>query len=369
MNIESILYKINLFKNLVINSGFKRNIDDFIQSIQQVQNQNIVFMQGLSTKIIDSFKVFEKNSLKSELGYVLRDSNSFTDIGTVEELKELEANTEIDGQVYFQRFNQALNKLKKAINANETEIATVEVVFLKYVTNRDDYPSEAEQALVSLVFKDLKSTGNLLDFSKVLHRWNRTLTLYYGLLKSVPLEEISLVEVQNGSIDIVFNIDVDVAIDLAELMKVGLQVYGAYLLYKSKKAREIIDSYMGNRRLIAMEVERENLMLANIHDSMKKKAIEQHKLRLKTDKAIDKVSHTKKADEISSVIADHIVKGNEIKLLQTFDGTNEDDKDENDISTELREQTAIVRERFKILPDKEKKLLLDKYSIKEEADT
>ncbi|MGG8498068.1 hypothetical protein ACQY1Q_16810 [Tenacibaculum sp. TC6] len=222
--------------------------------------------------------------------------------------------------------------------------------------------------MVSLVFKDLKTTGSLLEFSRVLNRWNRTLLIYHTLLKPEPPKEIALEEIQNGSIDVIFNIDFDIAIDLTELIKTGLKVYGAYLLYKSEKAREIIDSYMGNKKLIKMEQERETLMLDNIKDSIKEKTIEQHKEKLNQGLKIDNVDIDKKADEISSVLTDHI-KGNELKLLTPPIPKNEkDEENEKDISTELRKETSIVRERFKKLNTKEKQLLLDKYTIKDEEE-
>lgn len=364
MNIESLLNKIGLFEKLVIESGFQRDITDFIQAIQQPQNQNLVFMKGLSQKLKDSFIIFENNSLGSELQVVLKENEPFTSLNSFDELEELDSDSEIGAEQYFQKFNSLLNSLKESIDSNETELDSVKEVFSKYITKTDAYDTEGEQALVSLIFKDLQSTGSLKEFSKVLHRWNRTLLIYHTLLKSEPPDDISLVEIQNGSIDVIFNIDFDIAIDFADLINTGLKVYGAYLLYKSKRAREIIDSYMGNKKLIKMEEEREVLMLDNIKESIKQKAIEQHKERLKDDKKIDKTGVDKKADEVSIVITDHIIKGNEVKLLTPTD--IEEDTDERDLSSELREETAIVKERYKKLPQEDKQLLLDKYSIKED---
>lgn len=362
MNIESLLTKIELFEELVIDSGFKRDIIDYIQSIQQSQNRNLVFMKGLSEKIKTKFSLFEKNSLESELKYIIRDNEPFTYSDTDEKLYELDSDNEIDGSQYFQRFNQLLNELKISIQENETEIDNVKSVFNKYTSKDDLVKSDGEQALMSIIFKDLQSTGNLKDFSRVLGRWNRTLLIYHTLLKSESPEEISLVEIQNGSIDVIFNIDFDIAIDLTELLKTGLKVYGAYLLYKSEKAKEIIDSYLGNKKLIAMEIKREVLMLDNIKDSIKQKVIEQHQNKLKIDKNIDKIGVSKKAEEVSSVITDHIIKGNELKLLTE----PEDDNNENELKKELREDTAIVRERYKKLEQKDKTLLIEKYSIKDD---
>jgi len=363
MNIESLLNKIKLFEELVIESGFKRDVTDYQQSIGQSQNQNLSFMKERSEEIKSNLKFFDDNSLDSELKIVLRENKPFTSLNTLEELEELDSDKEIDAQKYYQKFNSILSRLNKAIQSNESELNTVRATLEKYVSKDEDFESDHEQAVMSLIFKDLESTGSLQEFSKVLHRWNRTLLIYHTLLKKESPKEISLVEIQNSSIDVIFNIDFDIAIDLTELIKTGLKVYGAYLLYKSKTAKEIISSYMGNKKLIESEKEREQLMLDNIKDSIKEKALEQHKENLKSDSPPLKTGATKKAEEVAKVITDHIVKGNEVKLLTP---PEPEEEDEPDISTELRTETATVRERWKKLDDKEKQLLLDKYTIKGE---
>lgn len=366
MNIESLISKIELFNDLVIKSGFKRDITDYIQSIQQGQNQNLVFMKDLSGKVKEKLLEFESYGLETELQLVLRDNESFLKLNTLSQLEELDSNTEIDGNTYFSKFNQLLNQLNQTIDKNKKELDGLLVVFEKYISE-DEYESENERALVSLIFKDLKSTGSLKEFAKVLNRWNRMLLVYHTLLTSESPDEIELVEIQNGSIDVIFNIDFEIALDLTELIKTGLKVYGAYLLYKSKTARVIIESYMGNQKLIKQEKEREKLMLENIKESIANKALEQHKERLKTDKKIEKTSIDVKIEEVSSVITDHIIKGNELKLL-TPPVINEEEN-EIDVSVELREETAKVRETYKKLTSEERQLLLEKYSIKDDEKT
>lgn len=365
MNIESLIFKIELFNDLVIKSGFKRDITDFIQSIQQGQNQNLVFMKDLSGKVKNKLIEFENYGLEAELSLVLRENKPFTTLNTLNQLEELDSNTEIDGNNYFSKFNQILNQLKQHLDENKKELDTLLIFFQKYKSD-NKYESENEQALVSLIFKDLKSTGSLKEFAKVLNRWNRMLVVYHTLLTSDSPDEITLVEIQNGSIDVIFNIDFDIAIDLTELIKTGLTVYGAYLLYKSKTAKIIIESYLGNQKLLKQEKEREKLMLENIKESIAQRALEQHKEKLKSDRKIEKTSIEVKIEEVSSVITDHIIKGNELKLL-TPPKINEEDGG-NDISVELREETAKVRETFKKLTSEEKQLLIEKYSIKNEED-
>lgn len=363
MNIESLVSKIDLFQKLVITSGFRRDIQDNIQSIQHRQNQNLAYMKDLSNKTKLQFREFENYSLHDEIRIVLRDSKPFIEIDSKTLLDEIDSDSQIDASIYFQKFNQILNELFQNIDQNYNELIQIRSVLVKYVNYSEELESAENQAIVSLIFKDLKTTKSLKEFSKVLQRWNRTLIVYHTLLKSESPEDIELVEIQNGSIDVIFNLDFDISLDLTELVKIGLQVYGAYLLYKSKRAREIIDSYMGNKKLIQMENERETLMLDNIKVSIAKKALEQHKERLIKDKKIDKIGVDKKIEEVSSVITDHIIKGNEVKLLTP---PEPEEGQEKDLSEELMEKTAIVRERFKLLSKIDQQLLLEKYTLKED---
>lgn len=364
MNIESLIAKINLFNKLIIESGFKRDIQDYIQAIQQGQNQNLVFMKDLSNKVIMKFEEIENYSLEEDLKTVLRDTEPFTELFTKDELIVLDRDTQIPADQYHQKFTSLLKDLLKSIEQNRKELEEVYSVFKRYVSNDKEYESEVDQAIVSLIFKDLKTITSLKEFSKVLSRWNRTLLLYHTLLKSDSPDDISLVEIQNGSIDIIFNVDFDIAIDLTELVRVGLRVYGAYLLYKSSLVRELISSYMGNRKLIKAEEDREKLMLENIRESIENKALDQHKEKLKIDKEIDTTGIDKKIKEVSRVITDHIIKGNEMKLLTA---PKPEDDEEKDLSEKLREETAIFRERFKLLNSEDKQYLLEKYSIKEDS--
>lgn len=247
MNINSLLNKMDLFDEIVIESGMQRDFQDYHKAIQQGQNRTIVFMQDISEKMIEHLENVYRFSLQDELTIALNDSDPFTNLNTINELSELDQETTIDAGQFFQRLNPLLTQIIAQIVENKTEIDTVREILSKYVDS-DPVETDANKALVSLVFKDEKTTGGLLEFSKVLGRWNRTLLIFHGLIKSESPEEINLSEVQNGSIDVIFNIDFDVAIDLTELIKTGFQVYGAYLLYKSEKAKEIIASYMGNKK-------------------------------------------------------------------------------------------------------------------------
>lgn len=363
MNIESLIEKIKLFEKLVIDSGFRRDVQDYITSTQQPQNQNLVFMKDLSEKVKTKLKEIDNYGLAEELEIVLKNTTPFTSLETLKQLVELDADTEVAANAYYSSLNQILNSLIQSIDLNKDEVDGVLSVFENYTDEEKEYETEANQALVSLVFKDAKTTGTLKEFSKSLHRWNRMLLIYQSLLTSETTDDIHLVEVQNGSIDVIFNIDFDIALDLIELLETGLKVYSAYLLYKSKTAREIIASYMGNQSLIDGEKEREKHMLDNIETSISTKALEQHQERLEKDQSIDRSSTEAKLKDVSAVIADHIVKGNEFKLLTK---TEPVDGEEIEIPERLRVEIAQVRERYRELNPADQQVLLDKFTIKDE---
>ncbi|MCY0969297.1 hypothetical protein [Chryseobacterium wangxinyae] len=329
-------------------------------------------MKDISLRIKSSFQNFENNSLNNDLFYLLKDTLPFTEQETISELDKLDDNSSIDASEYYSKLYTILNTLLESITENENEVKSLKNLLNKYsATDSHQFASEGN-ALVSIIFKDLKSTGTLKEFTKSLNKWNRALLLYYTLLKSDSPEEIDLIEIQNGSIDVVCNIDFDVSLDLTKVVMKGLAVYGAYLLYKSKMAKEIIASYMGNRKLISTEKEREKLMLLNIYETLRDTISEQHKENVKNDKGISKEGVDKKIDEVSKVIAEHIIKGNEIKLLtygtqddKDLDGNNSEENTK-ELADKLRENTSIVRERFNLLEAKDKQLLLETYTIKDD---
>ena len=365
MNIYSIIEKINLFEELVMQSSFNRDLQEYITSSAQQQNRNVMYLNDITERMIDSIQVLTDNGLDEQLEVILKNSSSFLDNTNYEDLLELLNNDEITGAQYHQKLNVILRDYQTSISANSKELEEYKETFEMFV---DEEYSESknvteDQALISLIFNDLKSTGTIKGFVKILNKWNRTILIYHTLLSSSSPDDIELVEIQNGSIDVIFNIDVDIAVDLVDLMKTGLKVYGAYLLYKSKKAKEIIESYMGNKKLIEMEKQRETLMLDNIKDSIKRKAIEQHKSRLEIDPKIEKAAFTKKADEVAGVLTEHIIKGNEMKLLAA---PKYEEDDEIEVRTELRKELSKVKKQHKALPEKEKLMLLEKYELPEE---
>lgn len=359
MNIDSVISKIKLFDELVINSGFKRDVSDYMDAIQQ--NQTIAFMEDFSKRVQNWFEDFEKNSLDSELTSVLTRTPAFTSQGIAALLQELDSNKTIEPPAYFQELMQILNDLNSLVDDNETEIEEIRNIFERYASDKIDSEAEEGKALVSLVFKDVKT---IKEFSRTLANWNKALLMFHQLVKSESPEEISLIQIQNSSIDVILNIDVNVYVDLYKVMTTSLVVYLGYLSLKTKRA-EIVETFCGDEELIELEKKIEKRAFENIKMSVQRRVAEIHQERLQEDPEIVKEAIEKKIECVSATIIDHIVSGNDIKLLSAPQSENEQD-DEEDISKELRKKTVAVREQYEKLSQEDKRLLLEKYSVKDE---
>ncbi|WP_452218920.1 hypothetical protein [Lacinutrix undariae] len=363
MNIQSLLEKINLFEKLVIESGFKRDVTGFKESIAPQQNrQNLQLFQDIAKKIQAYLKMIYESDLPESLESVLptESKRPFTETDHLEKLNEILDDNELETAQYFSKLNRLLNTLQSQIEENNTELNRLKTIFKNYADFEQQEINSEEYAVISLIFKDLKTTKSLKEFSRVLNKWNRTLLIYHQLLKSEAPKDIEIVEVQNGSIDVLVNIDLDIALDLVELIKLGFKVFGGYLLYKTK-TKEIIATYFGNKVLIAQEKKRENEMLENIHKAIEAKILEQHKIAKKEDNGIDGTAIKAKVKDVADILSEHIVKGNDIKLLAAPEEYEELEEE----AEEIRLTSISNRRALKELPKEDRLKLIEKYETKE----
>ena len=366
MNIESLAKKIELFTELVISSGLKRDLEGYIASIAPAQNRsNLALFKEISNNVQNSLASLQNTDLAESLSILLPDNNPvpFTTEDHLKIISDLINNKEIAAPDYFRQLNQFLNNLKNQIDSNELKLKALLEVFNVYISKSQFKPNEEQQAVLSVIFKDDSTITSLKEFSKSLHRWNTTFHVYHLLLRSSPPKEIELVTIQNGSIDVVVNIDIEVAIDFVELLKLGFEVYGGYLLYKSKVG-EIVKTYFGNKVLIKQEEEREKEMIENISKAVSQKLLEQHEKSKKEDDKVDNTSIDTKVKTITEVITDHIVKGNDVKLLSAPTETPEIKEN----SESANKQSAINRSLIKSLPPEEKIKLIERFKIEDKPE-
>lgn len=365
MNINTLAEIIDLFNIEIIKSGFKRDTQDYVSSLANHQN-NIVTLRDIAEKTSKKLDEIYGNDLPDLLNKLfVTKVKPFTNHPHDTAFKDLLNDTEIPLPNFFQKITQLLTQLNNQIEQNIKEIDRLNTFIKPYTESQENFQTEENKAIVSILFKDSKTTTVLKEFTKNIQSWNKILPLYHQLLKSSSPEDIEIVTVQNGSIDFLVNIDFDVALDLTEVFKIGFKCFMGYLSYK-KMAKPLIETYFGNKKLIDGEKEREKEFINNIGEAVKAKILEQNKKASKIDKQIDK-NIDKKVEQVVQLVTSHILKGNDLKLLALPVVDNIDEHEENENKRdELRTISSQVRQAMKIIPSKEMKILLEKYIDPEE---
>ena len=363
MNLELIADNIRYFNQEIIESGFKRDIDDYLSSIASHQN-NIITLREIASKVLAVLDHIYQSDLPDALASILptRNNRPFTETPHYTTLKESLENTQIQLPEFFSNLSTCLTKLQTQIAENIAALNTIQIFIQPYILEDVEQISSENIATISIVFKEHKTITSLTQFTKTLTAWNRTLPIYHQLLKSESPEDIQIVEVQNGSIDFIVNLNVDVALDLVKLFKLGFEVFAAYLSYKHM-VKPIIDSYHGNEKLISQEEEREKLLLENIGSAIQREIMAQHKAAKSADKKVDGTAIPKKVEQITNLITSHIVKGNDIKLIALPETREQEEGQEvlPDERESLRKSSMEARRQLRIIPAEAQQKLLEVY--------
>ena len=363
MNIQVLQDHINTFMHEVVESGFKRDLDDYISSLPAAQN-NIVQLREIAGKVLTSLDYLYAGDLPDALRVLLvkEKIRPFTEIPHNDLLRALIKNTEVKQPEFFAQLTQLMNQLKTQLEQNINEAGNIRKFIAPYISEDVKRIAKEHFAIVAIVFKEPKIITNLKEFTKTLTAWNRVLPIYHQLLKSESPQDIQIVEIQNGSIDFVVTLDVDVALNLVEAFKVGFQVFLAYLSYK-KMFKPIIESYYGNQKLIKQEEEREKLLLENIGLAISQKIEEQHKKAKKADTLVDDTAVPKKVEQIKNLITSHVIKGNDVKLLAVPEAEEKKEEGEK-IAAErdtLRELSVSARRQLREITSEAEQKLLEAY--------
>jgi len=221
MNIEILHEYINEFKREIVDSGFKRDIDDYIASLPASQN-NIVALRDIAGKILTAIDNLYGGDLPAQLKVLLpkKEIRPFTETPFDEKLRTLVEDKEIQQQAFFSQLNQTLSQIQKHLQQNIAEINAIEQFVAPYISEEIERITEEDSAIISIVFKEVQTISSLKKFTRTLSAWNKILPVYHQLLKSDPPKDIEIVEVQNGSIDFVVNLNIDVALNMVDLFKV-----------------------------------------------------------------------------------------------------------------------------------------------------
>ena len=371
MNIQILQEHINTFTREVVDSGFKRDLDDYIKSLPASQN-NIVALREIAEKILSFLDYLYTGDLPDALSVLLpkKEIRPFTEVPHNENLRKLFEDKEIPQDQFFNQLTKFLNQLNNQIQQNISEIDNIRHFVAPYISEDVKRITKDHFAIIAIVFKEHHTITSLKQFTKTLSAWNRVLLLYHQLLKSESPEDIQIVEIQNGSIDFIVNLNVDVALDLVELFKVGFTVFATYLSYK-KMMKPIIESFFGNKELIKNEEEKEKLLLKNISKAIHDKIETQHKKAKEADDAVDDTAITTKVEQVTNLVTSHIVKGNDIKLLALPESekAKEEGKTFKDEKDTLRKQSLEARSQLRHITSDDHQKLLELYGeIKEEKE-
>ena len=365
MNVEILQDSINAYRREVIDSGFRRDLEDYTSSLPASEN-NIVALREIASKILSTLDVIYGGDLGEHLTGLLpgAELTPFTSEAHGDVLHALVDNTEIEQPQFFRQLTQFVNLLRGQIEQNTTEIDRIEEFIRPYISEDVKRIADEGLAMLAIVFNEHETISNLGQFTSTLVTWDRVLPIYHQLLKSESPADIQIVEVQNGSIDFIVNLDIDVALDLVALFKLGFKVFAAYLSYK-KMIQPIIATYYGNKKLVSQEAERESMLLQNIESAVQDLLKSQHENAKKQDKAIDNTAIAKKVSQVLSLVTSHIVKGNDIKLLalpETVESSEGDEIETGEHIEALREQSLEARRQLRQIPPDAHAKLLEAYS-------
>ncbi|MDB4643242.1 hypothetical protein OAF48_02205 [Flavobacteriaceae bacterium] len=211
MNIQSLGEIIQQFQELIIESGFRRDVKDFASSLPNNQ-RNIVALREIGNKIHSYLKEIDESDLTDNLTKLFPEApKPFTEGNHFQNISELISDSEIPQDQFFQKLQQIINQLNKQLQQNETKIEEIKKFIIPYIDKSNELQAAENKAIVSVVFKEEKTISNLKKFSKTISTWNKILPVYHQILKSSSPTDIEIIEIQNGSVDFLFNFDFDIA--------------------------------------------------------------------------------------------------------------------------------------------------------------
>ena len=169
MNIEILHEYLNDFIREVVDSGLKRDLDDYIGSLPASQN-NIVALRDLAEKILTSVDNLYTGDLPGQLKILLpkEEMRPFTETPFGEKLRELVEDKEIQQPTFFSQLTQTLSQVQQLLQQNITEINTIEQFVSPYISEEITRITEEGSAIISIVFKEVQTISSLKQFTKTL---------------------------------------------------------------------------------------------------------------------------------------------------------------------------------------------------------
>jgi small nuclear ribonucleoprotein (snRNP)-like protein len=350
---EIIDYLIDFLKE----NRFIQNLSNYLVTIQNNQS-NLVLTKEICDRIIADFDQIEQTDLSANLEKVLYASTSkpFTTKKYYDRLIQLREANYTDYSTQYGTLSNIITEIQADTNQNLLEIEKIKKVFKPFQEKDYSELQGSENAIFSIILNNVQSYKNLKLLNQELKRWDTGLFVYQQILSSDTPKSLDIVEVSEGSIEILINLDFSAVSSLVELFTKGLEAFSAYLAYKAIKY-ELVKAFHDNEKLLKGEENQEKLMLENVKESIINKLKQQAEASRQSDiEALDK-----KIDIVTKLLTDQIVKGNNVRLISAPEG-------ETDIEVmESEKQEIFIKSQkiFKTLDEPNRQKLINVYVDRE----
>lgn len=183
MNIQSLLEKIALFKAVVEESGFKRDMEEYESALENAETQsNLASLKDIAEKVRDALQLINDSGLKEAMDIVRPEVKSFTDYDHLAEVQQLIEDPTIETDDFHTKLAAVLSPIVSEIETDSKDLKSREEMFRLYVPNTEG--ENTEGAILSVILKDLETISSLKKFARTLDRWNQALLLFHQLVKS-----------------------------------------------------------------------------------------------------------------------------------------------------------------------------------------
>lgn len=352
MTVRKILELIEIVNKQIGVDNYLSKLKDYQSTIEN-NSSNIVLLKEILDKTIFDLDILIENSIPEFLQKLL--------VGKIipfefdkfkKQLLELKNKNHSDYSELYGELTNVLAQMSEKMNFNIAELDKIAKVIEPFKTKDFKDIQEDNNAVFALIFNNENSFNNLKSLSFELKNWDKGLFLYQQIISDETPKAFEIIEVEQGSVEIILNLVFDVAEKLVDLFKTGLDTYGAYLAYKTLIHEKLFNTFKGNKKLIQLEEERDKLLLQNVRDAVREEIKKQVK-KGKKQEALEK-----KIEEVTKLVTEHIIKGNSVKLLSV-----PEDKEEV-LEKEKEKEVFYVKSKidYKKLDQATKQLLLDEFT-------
>lgn len=351
MTIRKIIELIDISKSELGKGRFQTRIEDY-KSTMDNNPSNIVLLKEILDKTIDDLLELKGTDIPKTLDKILVGKiNPFELEKYLKKMFEILNKNYSDYSTLYNEMNSIFSEMITDLTSNLEEIEKIRKIILPFEEkDLSDFQGD-ENAIFALIFTNEKSINNLKAFSYELKSWDKCLFLYQQVISDETPKAFKILEVEQGSIEVIINLLLEVAEKLLDVFTAGMGAYGAYLSYKTIVKENLSKTFNGNEELLELEDKREELMLKNVKDAVRREL----KKQAKKDK---KEAQEKKIEEITRLLTEHIIKGNTVKLISA----PEDEREVINKENERKKLFSQSQKDYKKLDKATKQFLLDKFT-------